>query len=80
MAHLFRVHTCTRLVARQTLTKAGKLGMKEFILPPWYDLDREEGLLRLKAELSHLPKTVLAHTRNFLLLNDTRNLKSGNSQ
>jgi rSAM/selenodomain-associated transferase 1 len=46
-----RVSWSTEHVMRQTLQRAGELGIDVHVLPPWYDVDDRESLKLLRAEL-----------------------------
>ena len=52
-------------VTAQTLARAGAMGLRVAVLPPWYDVDTVHDLGRLQADLASLPVGALPHTRRF---------------
>jgi rSAM/selenodomain-associated transferase 1 len=63
---LFRdIAWSTTTVTAQTLACAETLGLRVALLPPWYDVDTDADLERLRAELEVLPREALFHTRRF---------------
>ncbi|MBG7609689.1 MAG: TIGR04282 family arsenosugar biosynthesis glycosyltransferase [Anaerolineae bacterium] len=50
----------------QTLVKSKNIGLKVWLLPPWYDIDTVKDLHRLRTDLESLPSDNLIHTREFL--------------
>ena len=56
----------TSQVLSQTLSKASDLGLLVALLPEWYDIDTWEDLVRLEAELEHLPTDRLKYIRRFV--------------
>jgi len=64
---LREVQMSTPNVVRDTLALAAEEGRRVHLLPAWYDVDDATSLARLQAELAHLPETVAAHTRSFLV-------------
>jgi rSAM/selenodomain-associated transferase 1 len=55
----------TSAVLAETLARAGRLGLRLHLLPPWFDVDRGEDLARLRAERrgpgpAHRPPRTLA--------------------
>lgn len=58
----------TDQVLRQTLERAADLGLHVSLLPPWYDVDTPDDLLRLQADLRRLDGESLANTRAILEL------------
>jgi uncharacterized protein len=63
---LREVHMSTSHVTRDTLVLATQEDLKVALLPPWYDVDDAESLVRLAAELIDAPDGVAPHTRAFL--------------
>jgi rSAM/selenodomain-associated transferase 1 len=63
-----QVHWSTDRVLRQTLERAADLDLRVCLLPPWYDVDTPDDLLRLQADLHRLDGESLANTRAILAL------------
>jgi len=55
----------TERVLSQTLERACRTNLRVSLLPPWYDVDTQNDLERLRAELSTAPQVAM-HTRAFL--------------
>jgi len=53
-------------VLTDTLRIAAEEKLKVELLPPWYDVDDEASLARLRDELAVAPTDVASHTRTFL--------------
>jgi rSAM/selenodomain-associated transferase 1 len=58
------VHWSTAEVLPTTLQRLA--GRSSLVLPPWYDVDSEDDLARLRAELATLPPSVAPATRRVL--------------
>ena len=56
----------TPAVAAETIALAKAEGLNIICLPPWYDVDDESSLSRLRQEMETLPAAVAVHTRQFL--------------
>lgn len=63
---LREVRMSTPDVLADTLRIAGEEGLRVELLPPWYDVDDEASLARLRFELATAPPEVARHTRAFL--------------
>lgn len=59
------VEMSTPRVLEDTLAIAEMEGLRVHLLPPWYDVDGQEELERLRAELATTPQSA-PHTRRFL--------------
>jgi hypothetical protein len=55
----------TERVFSQTLKRARQANLRVSLLPPWYDVDTQDDLERLRAELHATPQVAM-HTRAFL--------------
>ncbi|MCO5244522.1 MAG: TIGR04282 family arsenosugar biosynthesis glycosyltransferase [Anaerolineae bacterium] len=63
---LREVRMSTPDVLTDTLRIAAEEKLKVELLPPWYDVDDEASLARLREELATSPSVVALHTRAFL--------------
>jgi rSAM/selenodomain-associated transferase 1 len=75
-AALFEVTMSTPKVLDDTLDRARQCGLVVSCLPPWYDVDVCEDLVRLIAELDSLPEYVACCTRRFVARLGTDRLAS----
>lgn len=64
---LREVRMSTSTVLADTLTLAETLGLRAALLPPWYDVDTADDLLRLRAELAEALATTAPRTRSLLM-------------
>ncbi len=65
---LFRqVKMSTPAVLEDTLRIATEVNLRVALLPPWYDVDTGEDLLRLRTSLLENDSSVAEHTHRFLL-------------
>ena len=55
----------TERVFSQTLERARQANLRVSLLPPWYDVDTQDDMERLRAELHATPQVAM-HTRAFL--------------
>ncbi len=55
----------TGRVLAQTLERARRANLRVSFLPPWYDVETQDDLERLRAELLAIPQVAM-HTRSFL--------------
>ena len=63
---LRRVRMSTPTVLRDTLALAKREGLRVALVPPCYDVDTVEDLMRLQIELKQTPGEIASHTRRFL--------------
>lgn len=63
---LLPVKMSTPYVLRDTLARAEAEGIRVALLPTWYDVDSQDDLRRLEAELVHASPSHVQHTREFL--------------
>ena len=63
---LREVRMSTPDVLADTLRIADEEKLKVELLPPWYDVDDEASLARLRDELAAAPAEMAPHTRTFL--------------
>ncbi|MFQ6058363.1 MAG: TIGR04282 family arsenosugar biosynthesis glycosyltransferase [Anaerolineae bacterium] len=59
----------TERVLSQTLERARRTNLRVSLLPPWYDVDTQDDLERLRAELRAAPQVAM-HTRAFLSMRE----------
>ncbi|MFQ5811675.1 MAG: TIGR04282 family arsenosugar biosynthesis glycosyltransferase [Anaerolineae bacterium] len=55
----------TERILSETLERARRANLRASLLPPWYDVDTQNDLERLRAELRAAPRVAM-HTRAFL--------------
>lgn len=63
---LLPVQMSTPHVLQDTLALAEEAEIRVTLLPTWYDVDSQEDLIRLRAELEHASPSYVQHTRKFL--------------
>ncbi len=55
----------TPQVFDETLRRANRLGLNVETLPPWYDIDTPDDLIRLRQTINVGPLLDLSHTKQF---------------